>query len=190
MVQLYLDLQDSFEAYLTTHKLDEEEVYLTHFKEMAPDPSFIKESARIELPLKKEAKSKQETAFRPIYDDLKPVINSQADYASILNPQQFADCEKKLYEYGIIDIEYSFLKNKKQSNHSLLAAVYKVWIANNYFRRNIIGTSKKLSDLDIRKYLDERYTVDTSQQFRRITEEQIEKAKNKLPWLDKIRPIS
>ena len=187
LIQLYLDIQESFEQYLPIDKLDEEDIYLNFFKETAPAKSFIKESERIELPIKIDKPEEQN--FKAFYGDIKPITNSKADYNCIYNQTRFADVENNLYEYDIIDIDYNFKKSKSQSNHTLLAAVYKVLIENNYFRRNIIGSHDQLSDLDIRKYLDERYSVDTSQQFRRITAEQIEKAKINLPWLDKIYRI-
>lgn len=133
---------------------------------------------------------KEVISFKPIYQDIKPILKSKADYNIIFKPNLFGEIESKLYEYEIIDIEYCFIKSKKQSNHTLLAAVYRVLIDNNYFRKNIIGKNEKCTELDIRKYLDERYCTDTSQQFRRLTKEQTLKAKTKLPWLDNIRLIS
>ncbi len=189
LIQLYLDIQEAFESYLITDKLSEEDIHLQFFKEPKLDQLFIKESEKIEMPIVTNTK-KEKSSFKPIYEDIQPIHNSKADYSIIYNQQLFGEVEAQLYEYDIIGIDYFFKKSKKHSNHTLLAATFKVLIENNYFRRNIIGSHQKLKDTDIRKYLDERYSVDTSQQFRRITDEQIEQAKIKLPWLDKIRRIS
>jgi hypothetical protein len=137
------------------------------------------------LPLK-PAKEKIINEFRPVKGDIRDNLLSKADYGIVKNPDRFAAVEERLVEYDIIDDSYHFIKNKKQSNHTLLAAVYRELIDKNYFRRNIIGTAKKYTDTDIRKYLDERYGTDTSQQFRKLTNEQREQAKRKLPWVEKI----
>lgn len=189
LIQLYLDIQEKFEQYLLMERLSEEDIYLTFFKEAPPHHSFIKESEKIELPIPK-VKLKEKSSFKTIYSDIKPSINSDIDYNNINNQKLFGEVEIHLYEYGIIDIDYYFKKNKQQQNHTLLAAIYRVLIDNNYFRRNIIGSHKKAKDIDIRKYLDERYSTDTSQQFRKLTDAQVEKAKRNLLWLDKITPIS
>ncbi len=189
LVRLIMEVQDSYTDLLKDEPLTQEEIYYKYFNEAAPDRSFIIDCENIATPIKQK-EVKEEALFKPFYKDLKPILKSKADYEIVFKPELFGSIESKLYEYGIIDIEYYFLKNKKQSNHSLLAAVYHVLIDNNYFRRNIIGTNDKYTDLDIRKYLDERYSVDTSQQFRRLTKKQIEEAKIKLPWLDNIKPIS
>ena len=190
LIQLYLNIQDSLRAYFEEGKLEEREIYVKFFSEAIPTPSFLIESQKIEAPIKKEVKKKEEVSFNLIYQDIRPIIKSKADYSIINNQELFGEVEKRLYEYELIDNEYCFIKSKKQSNHTLLAAVYKVLINNNYFRRNKIGTHYKFTDLDIRKYLDERYSADTSQQFRRIKDKQVEDAKLKLPWLDKIYPTS
>ncbi|RZT96014.1 hypothetical protein EV201_0643 [Ancylomarina subtilis] len=188
LIVLYLNLQVQFEEYLKVEKLDEEDIYLKYFQESVPEPSFIKPSKKIETPIVKK-KPKEEFSFEPIRRDIQPIGYSLIDYDMILNKDAFAQVECNLYDFGIIDIESCFIKNRKQSNNTLLAAIYKVLIENNYFRRNILGEKKRCTDIDFRKYLDARYRVDTTQQFRRITEEQINDAKVKLPWLDKIYPI-
>ena len=189
LIQLFLNIQEAFEEYLSGDKIEEEDIYLKFFNEIPPNPSFIKECEKLKIPIPIRKKEK-ETHFNPICQDIFPVMKSKASYSIIYNPGLFADVERKLYEYEIIDLDYKFIKNKIQSNSTLLAAVYKVLIENNYFRKKILGTRKSYSDLDIRKYLDERYSTDTSQQFRRIKNEEIEGAKIKLPWLEKIRKIS
>lgn len=189
LIQLYLNIQEAFGEYLNDDKLEEEDIYLKFFNDLAPSPSFIKECEKFEIsiPIKN---AKKEILFHPISQDISPILKSKANFNIVYSPRLFGEVECKLYEYEIIDIDYQFIKNKKQSNSTLLAAVYKILIENNYFRRKILGTNQAYSDLDIRKYLDERYSTDTAQQFRRIKTEEIEEAKMKLPWLEKITKIS
>jgi len=189
LIQLFLDIQENFEDYVDDDILNEDEIYLRYFHEAAPNPSFIKEAPKINPPSEFPTPEK-EILFEPVLGDIRPITSSKATYDTIIyKPRLFAEIEKKLYEYDIIDIGSRFIPNRETSNHRLLAAVIHELIQNGYFRRNIIGTHKKYSDIDIRKYIDERYLTDTEQQFRRLTEEQIQFAKTKLPWLEKITKI-
>jgi hypothetical protein len=187
-IRLFLEIQDSYSEFLNEEIVTQEEIYFKYFNEQLPDPSFIKPSKKIGTPIIKK-KLKKEYSFEPVRKDIQPIGNSLIDYDMILNKDAFAQVECNLYDFGIIDIESCFIKNRKQSNNILLAAVYRILIDKNYFRRNILGEKKRCTDIDFRKYLDARYGVDTSQQFRKITKEQINDAKVKLPWLDKIYPI-
>jgi hypothetical protein len=189
LIQLFLDIQENFKDYFDDDILNEDEIYLKYFHEAAPNPSFIKEAPKISHPSEFTAPEK-EILFEPVLGEIRPITSSKATYDTIIyKPRLFAEIEKKLYEYDIIDIDSRFIPNRKTSNHRLLAAVIHELIQNGYFRRNIIGTHKKYSDIDIRKYIDERYLTDTNQQFRRLATEQIEFAKSKLPWLDQITKI-
>jgi len=122
-------------------------------------------------------------------DDIDSRVKTKTDYSYVKNPRLFAEVETRLFEYSIIDTQYYFIKSKKQSNHTLLAAVYHMLIDKNYFRRNILGSKDKIRDKDIRQYLDSRYATDTSQQFRKMNPELLEKASRKLPWLINIVKI-
>lgn len=189
LIQMYLDIQENFKDYVANDILTEQEIYLKFFNEAAPNSSFIKEAPQISLPVFEPTPSK-ETLYKPEYRDLRPRGNSKATYDNIiLKPELFGRIEIQLFEYGIIDIESNFIPNRKKSHHRLLAAVIHVLIQNGYFRRKIIGTHKEFTDNEYRKYIDDRYLTDTNQQFRRLTTEQIDFAKIKLPWLDKVSPI-
>jgi len=188
VVRLFVEIQDSYSEFLNEEIMSQEEVYYKYFNEQLPNPSLVMPSKKIETPIVKK-KIKEKSSFEPIRRDIQPIGYSLIDYDMILDKDAFAKVECNLYDFGIIDIESCFIKNRKQSNNILLAAVYKILIENNYFRKNIIGKSKICTDIDLRKYLDARYSVDTSQQFRKIKKEQIDDAKVKLPWLDKIYSI-
>jgi hypothetical protein len=190
LIQLFLDIQENFKDFVDEDILNEDEIYLRYFNEAAPNPSFIKEAPKISPPSEFPAPEK-EILFEPVLGDIRPITSSKATYETIIyKPRLFADIEKKLYEYDIIDIDSRFIPNRKTSNHRLLAAVIYELIQNGYFRRQILGTHKKFTDIDIRKYIEERYLTDVSQQFTRLSKEQIEFAKRKLPWLEHITEIS
>lgn len=190
LIQLFLDIQENFKDYVDDDIFSETDIYLRFFNEAAPHPSFLKEAPKINPP-KELPPPEKEILFEPIHGDIRPINSSKATYDTIIyKPQLFGEIEKRLYEYNIIDINSRFIPNRKSSNHRLLAAVIHELIQNGYFRRNIIGTHKKYTDIDIRKYIDERYLTNTHQQFRRLTTEHIEFAKEKLLWLDKITKIN
>jgi hypothetical protein len=185
LIALYLNIQEAFGHHLNEELKDEAEIYLVYFREAVPAIPLIKRAETIVLPLKL-SKEKTAVEFRPVKADVRSLLQSKANYEIVKYPDHFAVVESRLYEYEIIDGDYCFIMNKKRSNKTLLAAVYRELIDKNYFRRNILGSTKKYSDTDIRQYLDERYATDTSQQFRKLTDQQKEKAKMKLPWIEKI----
>jgi len=188
LIALYLNIQEAFGHHLNEELKDEAEIYLVYFREAVPAIPLIKRAETIVLPLK-PSKEKTTTEFHPVIGDVRSPRLSKANYEIVKYSDQFAVVEAQLYEYEIIDGDYCFIRNKKQSNKTLLAAVYRELIDKNYFRRNILGSTKKYTDTDIRLYLDERYATDTSQQFRKLTDQQKEKAKRKLPWLERIAKL-
>lgn len=185
LIVLYLNIQDTFGDVVQEEKFDEESMYFIFFGEKMPEPSFIQQAATIVTPIMPATK-KDQMQFMPVCDDLSSRMNTKINYTAVRNPERFAEIETRLYEYEIIDEAYHFIKNKKQRNHTLLAAVYREIIDKNYFRRNIIQSKAKIKDNDIRQYLDARYATETSQQFRKLTKEQRNFARRKLPWLESI----
>ncbi len=125
--------------------------------------------------------------FNPIKKDLPGIRPGKVSFEALVrNPELFAQVETKLFEYELIDADYCFIKNKKESNSTHLAAIIKILIQYNYFRRNILGSKKEYSDNDIREFIENRYQADISQQFRRMKPEQLDQTKNKHPWVDKL----
>ena len=135
-------------------------------------------------------KSRRKRAyFKPIKGDLKSVKETLVTYDNISNPEEYAKVEDELHYHGIIDMKYHFIKNKKESNSRNLAAILRVLIDSNYFRANIIGSSKKADDNDIRKFIEARYSCNIQQQFTKLKPEHIEAAKTKYYWLSQIKPL-
>jgi hypothetical protein len=96
----------------------------------------------------------------------------------------FTQFEKELFESKIINEEYEF--QKKRGNQELLAAIYKILIQKKYFRDINAKNGRAFDACHYRQYLDYRYQVDTSQQFRRCTQDDIQKFKQKHYWIDNI----
>ncbi len=185
LIALYLNIQDTFGDFVQEDKYDEEGMYFVFFGEEKPELSFLQKAEAIVIPIIPAIRNVKRQ-FVPVHDDHQSRMLTKMDYSYVRNAERFAEIETRLYEYEIIDEDYHFIKNKKQRNHTLLAAVYQELIDKNYFRRNILKSTDKIKDNDIRQYLDARYATDTSQQFRKLTEEQRNFAKLKLPWLESI----
>ncbi len=185
LLALYLNLFHTYGQYLEEEMPTEEQLYYIFFGEQAPNPSYFRIAEKIVSPLVPVDKVKA-VGFAPVRDDLNGGETEKMSYGHLRSPDRFADIEQRLFEYEIIDTNYHFIKNRKQSNHTLLAAVYRELINRNYFNRHVLRSRKRLSDNDIRIYLDKRYAVDLSQQFRKLTEGQREFARLKLPWLERI----
>ncbi len=188
LTALYLNIQDGFGQHSHTNKYDITDIYFIWFGEQKSEPSFLKKAETIVTPVVPAA-VKDKRAFNAVKDDITSGVRTKLDYSFIRNPERFADIETRLYEYEIIDVDYHFIRSKKQSNHTLLAAVYRELIDKNYFRRNILKSKEKIKDIHIREYLDARYFVNTSQQFRKLKETDRNQARLKLPWLEKVVKI-
>lgn len=194
LIAMYLEIQNLGEDYLQTDFLEMDDLYFQIFNEEPPtfysiekvsdNPSLQKTDSYQPRQIKKE-----ESGFKPILGDLEGVIETLVTYDNISNQEEFAKVEDELHYHKIIDMEYHFIKSKKESNSRNLAAILKVLIDSNYFRRNIIGSKRKADDNDIRKFIEARYSCNIQQQFTKLKPEHIEAAKRKYYWLTQINPL-
>lgn len=123
--------------------------------------------------------------FVPRKEDFRPGYRGKLEFDDILKKQQFSRIEEYLYEYEFIDQDYNF--TDKHDRKKQLAAIYRLLISKDYFRKkNFKSPRKEFEPSNYRQYLDHRYHVNTSQQFSRITTEDIEKVKFKYFWLNNI----
>jgi len=188
LVWLFLEIQEIYSQYRNTKT--EAEIYLEFFSEAIPKYSFIKVAPEIVLPAQtRKVVKPEESAFKPSKGEVPGTRELTVNYSFINNPDKFAEVEINLHQYGLIDSEYNFIKNKKESNNRNLASILRVLIDSNYFRKNILGTGKRVKDTDIRKYIESRYSCDISQEFRKLQSEHIEASKTKYYWLDRITPL-
>ena len=128
LIALYLEIQNLGEDYLQTDFLEMEDLYFQVFNQEPPtfysidkvsdNPSLQKSDGYQPRQIKKE-----ESGFKPILGDLEGVIETLVTYENIINQEEFAKVEDELRYHGIIDMEYHFIKNKKESNSRNLAAI-------------------------------------------------------------------
>jgi hypothetical protein len=125
-----------------------------------------------------------EPIFIPRQSDFRGSGKSPVSYADIRNVVAFSKFEQELFESKIINSDYEFLV--KRGNKEMIAALYKILIQKNYFRKTNIKTGRNFDPSHYRQYFDHRYNVDTSQQFRKCTSEDIQAFKQKHCWIDNI----
>lgn len=116
--------------------------------------------------------------------DIKPKLKSLPTYDEIIfNANKMREIEFELYKDGIINAELNFIPCKANSHKRLLAAVYYELINHGYFKKHFDRANRNFTPSDYRKFMDNRYSVDTDQQFRKLNSKQREFALENLPWL-------
>jgi hypothetical protein len=119
--------------------------------------------------------------FIPQKSDFRVGKKTKVTYHDVLNQEHFAAFEARLYEYDFIGLNYDFLgiHGKLQE----LAAIFKILIQKNFFRGKGYNRRYTFKDAHFRQYLDHRYSVDTSQQFRKNSPQFIQSISDKYYWL-------
>jgi hypothetical protein len=173
------------------------EIQLSHLKEVIANfdkiatysidnsDVFDNEINKVDNKVKGELISIKNDEFLPIKGEIQRVRLSQIKYSAIAKPEAFSEVEKYLYKKGIIDIDYQFIKSKKNSNSKLLGLVVRFLFINDFFRKNTVGYNKEISLNIVREYIENRYSTDLKQQVRRSKDEDFELLYRKLPFFDK-----
>ena len=123
-------------------------------------------------------------SFLPKQADFRGHAKSPVQYSDIRNPLIFSKFEQELFDSEIIDADYNF--QKKKGNLKMLAALYKILIQLNYFRKKNYKNGRDFDFCHYRQYLDYRYNIDTSQQFRKCSPKDIAGFKYSHTWIDNI----
>ncbi len=190
LIRLYLEMQDSFPSYLKEEPITEADIHSTYFNsEDASEKSFIIQAPDYKLPKATQPiVIQQEIKFQPIKADFKTVPNGILKYSDLIkNPDKFALFEIELFNQGLINQEYKFLKEHGQMLE--LAAAYRVLIKKKYFNDFYFPGKKKVSELHIRKFLNLRYTATIDREFRNFaTGKLLEQYLPSHPWLTLIIP--
>lgn len=134
--------------------------------------------------IKNEEIASEKIEFLPRQSDFRGTGRSPVSYSDIRKPDLFSKFEIDLFESGLIDEKYNF--TDKHGNKNFLAALYKILIAKRYFREINSSNGKSFEPHHFRQYLDHRYSVDTTQQFKNCTSKQIDSFKYKYNWVQNI----
>ncbi len=189
LIWLYLEIQEHFKDYLKEDYISEEELYEIYFREPAPSPSFIFPSTVQSISQTKQIVLPEKPKIIPkvVIGDLSPAPKGILSYKDIIKDStRFAEFEGKLHDKDLIAVDYKF-KNK-YGQKQLLAAIYHQLIRKSYFYERQFLPKRKITDLDIRKFLDNRYSCDLDKQFRiwANSESELVKLIGSHKWLDNL----
>lgn len=189
LIWLYLEIQEHFKDYLKEDYISEEELYEMYFREPAPRPSFIFQSTVQSISQTKQIVLPEKPKIVPkvVIGDLTPAPKGVLSYEDIIKDStRFAEFEGKLFDKDLIAENYKF-KNK-HGDKQLLAAIYHQLIRKSYFYERQFLPKRKITDLDIRKFLDNRYSCDLDKQFRNWANSETELVKliGSHKWIDNL----
>lgn len=168
-IRLYLEIQDNYKDFVADEIFSAEDLYLKFFNEAEPEASIIVEAHKIKLGQTERQTGKNivEVSFNPIQADIRKESKGILDYPDIIkNPMRFAQFEKLLFSNGYIDEDYNF--TNKHGYKIELAMIYRHLIKLGYFHAMSFQPTKRITDLQIRKFLDYRYATDVDKQFRNL----------------------
>ncbi len=199
LFSLYEEIKKTFPAFIGTEALSENELInfidsnFNSNKSIPETPAFTIHQYQLaktskkqaDLLIKQESKIEQvpeKPPFIPKQSDFRTVYKGKLSYNDVINSVLFTKLEEFLYNYDFIDLEYNF--TNKHDKKKELASIYRILIQKKYFKEKNVKHQSKFRDADYRQYLDHRYNVDTSQQFRKSTPEIIRSISDKYYWLD------
>jgi len=133
----------------------------------------------------KKPKQSDKPDFIPKKSDFRSGYKGKLSYTDIVNPELFTKLEENLYYNDFIELDYNF--TNKHNKKKEIAAIFKILIQKNYFREKNYKHHNNFRESEYRQYLDNRYNVDTSQQFRKCTSEIIKSVSDSYTWLDALQ---
>jgi len=169
LLRIYLEIQENYKVHLKDEPLTEAELQQLYFSENIPATSFIKEADKIKVSNALNAKTAvvAEVPFNKLTNDFRELKKGVLSYQTIIkNPTKFAQFEEQLFVNKYIDSNYNFINNHGQIQ--LLACIFHVLINKGYFNPMDFDKAKKIEQVDIRKFLDYRYSAGTDKQFRSL----------------------
>lgn len=192
LVYMYLEVQKGFSNLVKEEILELEDLYSSILEEDIPNPSYIKQEA-LSIPNlvienkpifkeQKEIEIVEKTEFTPLKGDIQRKNSNKSKFIfdDLKDSKLFLQFEVLLHDYGFINNEYNYVECHGRKTE--LAAIYKVLINKNYFRPNGVRSSKYLP-YHYRQFLEHRYDINISFQFKTIKQEQIEAVTSKYHWL-------
>ena len=165
LIRLYLEIQDAYPEYLSDDPLTEQEIHSIYFTENSGENRIIKAPAVFKSSSGK-ALVAEPTNFEPLMRDVRETDNTILTYSEMIAcAEKFAAIEKLLFQEQLIDSKYDFIK-KPKGNIKKLAAVYVTLVKKNYFNEFYFPGKMKITDLQVRKFLNYRYNATIDREFR------------------------
>lgn len=167
-IRLYLEIQNSFPAFVKEDLLTEDDIHTLYFSEPVPAKSFLVAAAQLTLPMQKQTVvvNEPEKAFKAIKADTREAAKGILRYTDIIaKPDKFAWAEEELFNASLLDHDYRFIK--KHGHVEKMAAVYHILIQKQHFQPfSFKGGKNQITDLQIRKFLNHRYIATIDREFR------------------------
>jgi len=190
LICLYLNIQEIFSNYVREGLMDEAGLRKLYFNEGVMGDSLIRFRDQKLQPIVPVAISGAERQNRN-----SPEIRPDAGHLlSILlvDEQLFHEIIIHLKEYGVIDENNHYIPNRQQNNARCLAVTCDLMVSKKGFFRNSHPELKKkiLKEHELLKLLYDFFGHDLSDTAKKLTAEQKEQVRRKLPWLDRLFPAS
>ena len=197
-IHLILELYEHFKEDIKI-EIDLERIYTRQLLEPIPEKFNISRILEIEIPgIPKNNPVIQESVpnlpeqskkqFKDLPFDFRenPPKNIIPYDKIISDSNLFSKFERSLFENEIIDEKYNFQAIHGAKN--LMAAIYNLLISKQYFQPRTYKPSKTIKPLDVRKFLDFRYSASLDKQFRLYLDkpEEWKELTAKHRWLDKL----
>jgi hypothetical protein len=119
LICIYLEIQETYKAYLKEDAISEAELHQLYFSENAPDVSPIKHADKIKILSASNAKqiTQTEIVFKKLTADFRVVKKGVLAYSSIIkSPNKFAQFEEQLFANNYIDKDYNFIDEHGKIN--------------------------------------------------------------------------
>ncbi len=175
LVRLYLEIQNNFPAYTNDDPLTENEIHSLYFSEVPPADSFLKQAEGITLPVVTDeiVIQPEEKTINVIKGDIREIKKGVLKYSDIIDkPDRFALAEMELFKEGLIDDKYKF--KKKYGNIEKMAALIHILIQKKHFKPfHFNGGKKKITDLEIRRFLNHRYIANFDKEVRNFRDQKL-----------------
>ncbi|KAF5058511.1 hypothetical protein DSECCO2_345740 [anaerobic digester metagenome] len=190
LICLYLNIQEIYSNYIKEGLMDETGLRKLYFKESMPADSLICPRAPKLQPIVPVAPSgpNQQSGLNPV---------NMAEAGTMLrkllvNEALFYEVISLLKEYGVIDENNHYIPNRQQNNARCLAVTCDLMVSKKGFFRNSHPELKKkiLKEHELLKLLYDFFGHDLRDTGKKLTPEQEEQVRRKLPRLDRLFPAT
>lgn len=189
LIKVYLEIQETFKSLLSDDLKIEDDFYTQFLFEPVPALCSLKKITVVDVQDENIISDSivvpdEESKFNPVKLDFRIGYKGKLSYDDIVKKGQFQQFEIKLFEYGYIDENYNFTNAHGKKKE--LAAIFHILIQKKYFREKNYKYQRKFNPAHYRQYLDFRYNLDSTQQFRKTGESYIQYLVDKYYWINNL----
>lgn len=189
LIRIYLEIAEKFAEFNSNDSFTEANIYKHFFKEKQPSPSLLVEAepikTSIEITPKEQEKKKD---FIAIKNDFKPVPKNVLPFNKIVaQPDYFSIFEEALHTHGLINDNYVFINEHGQKKE--MGIIYAILISKNYFHKRDFEKIKEIKDLEIKRFLNNRYATNIDKELRnaQIAQDAIRNYLDDNFWIERLK---